>query len=194
MPRPLKRAPGERAFDELCDGKQFLSVDQVAARTGQSPEAIRKAAERHHLSPGNFRGMLVFTGTDVERYQRWRSEHTITRQLADGRHPLDIYLEGDGQHSLDGVLRVLSRWAKLSGAWLVEGPRGSYARWLDRMGLVRMKPRDLRRIIEALCVDEYVRRVVLGLEPVSTAAKRPNAPARQPLAMRAGPSSLPPPQ
>lgn len=116
------------------------------------------------LCPGKIANQLIFTRRDVKRWRKERGESerevAITRELMKGTHPLDIYLEANGRYSLDQVAAVMLRWAKLSGKWVIEGPRGSYARWLQRLGLVTINPRMLRRLVEAMLADSYVQRLI----------------------------------
>lgn len=181
-------------MDALCDGREFLSADQVAARANITTELVRQAVVRGQLCPGKVGTQLVFTRRDVDRYMAWKAEHAITTQLAAGQHPLDVYLAGDGSWSLDQVTRVMLRWAKLAGVWVVEAPRGSYARWLDRMGLTSWNPRLMRRLVELLLTDEYVRRLcVRKLAVEASAAKGADASSHEGLAGVAGASAPPAP-
>jgi hypothetical protein len=113
---------------------------------------------RGQLCPAKLGSQLVFTRRDVERWRSWKDEHAIVDELARGAHPLDVYLRGKGAWRLEQVTRVMVGWARLAGVWVVEAPRGSYARWLDRMGLDSLTPKAMRRLIELLLTDEYVRR------------------------------------
>jgi len=167
-------------MNALCDGREFLSSDMVAARTGASADLIRQAVARGQLCPGKVGTQLVFTRRDVERWRAWKDEHAIVEELARGAHPLDVYLRGQGAWSLEQVARVMVKWAKLAGVWVVQAPRGSYARWLDRMGLDSFTPKAMRRIIELLLTDDYVRRrAVEGLASadVRSAAAESTEPA-----------------
>lgn len=108
------------------------------------------------LTPARYGKGCVYTRRDLERYRRnWR-EAAIVEALVNGAHPLDLYLEDRGRFPLKEVTRVMGEWAKVTGVWLVEGPRGSYARWLQRFDLVRCSPRELRRLVEALLRDPVV--------------------------------------
>lgn len=105
------------------------------------------------LCPARMGRTSIFTRRDLLRFQRHMREHAIVTRLIQGAHPLDIYTEHPGRYSMRELTRALVEWAKISGVWLVEGPRGSYARWLSRYGLIRCTPRELRRLIETLCRD-----------------------------------------
>lgn len=157
----------------MCDGREFLSSDQVATLTGVSADLIRQAVVRGQLCPGKVGTQLVFTRRDVERWRSWKEEHAIVSELVRGAHPVDVYLRGKGAWKLEQVTRVMLGWAKLAGMWVIEAPRGSYARWLDRMGLDELTPRAMRRLVELLLTDDYVRRRAidgLGSAAVRSAA------------------------
>ena len=150
--------------DAIIDGKEFLSSEQVAALEKVTPAVVAQAVTRGQLCPGRLGSYSVFTRRDVLRWHKARlaSERdvAITRELVRGRDPIDIYLQADGRYSLDQVAKVMLKWAKLTGLWVIEGPRGSYARWLQRLGLVEVTPRMLRRLVELLLADSYVQNLV----------------------------------
>jgi len=154
--RPTHRGVAAK-LDSIVDGVEFLSAEQVASQCGSSTDLVYHATKRGFLCPGKIGTQFVYTARDVSRWRALRSEHAITSELQKGSHPVDVYLEGGNAWSLDDVTTVLHRWAKLTGAWVIEGPRGSFARWLQRLGLVRITPRQMRRVIELLLADAYVR-------------------------------------
>lgn len=146
----------------ICDGHEFLSAQQVAQLENVSPEVVRQAVSRGLLCPGKIANQLVFTRRDVKRWRKLEAEVYITRELTKGKHPVDVYLEGNGRFSLELVTDVMLKWAKLTGKWIIEGPRGSYARWLQRLGLELVDQRTLRRVVELLLSDAYVQRLVVS--------------------------------
>lgn len=137
----------------LCDGVELLDSAQSCGYLGISQDALRQAVTRKLLNPAKIGPLLVFTRRDLQRYRDREEAYEITAALTRGEHPLAIYLEGRGRFSLEEVTAALHDWAKLTGAWVIEGPRGSFARWLDRLGLPRITPRELRRVIEVLLRD-----------------------------------------
>lgn len=137
----------------LCDGIELLDSGQSCAFLGCSQDALRQAVTRKLLNPAKIGPLLVFTRRDLQRYKDREETYEITQQLNSGSHPLAIYLEARGRFTLEEVTDALHDWAKLTGAWVIEGPRGSFARWLDRLGLPRITPRELRRVIEVLLRD-----------------------------------------
>lgn len=137
----------------LCDGVELLDSAQSCAFLGCSADALRQAVTRKLLNPAKIGPLLVFTRRDLQRYKDREETYEITQQLNSGAHPLAIYLEARGRFTLEEVTDTLHDWARLTGAWVIEGPRGSFARWLDRLGLPRITPRELRRVIEVLLRD-----------------------------------------
>lgn len=115
-----------------------------------------------HLTPAvlNGREGLVYTRRDLERFRRRKTdrERHIIDALQRGLSVVDTYYfahEKDPGITLKQVIDVTRSYAEIAGLWIMEGPPGSYARWLERMGLVSLKPKHLRRIIEALIVDPH---------------------------------------
>lgn len=98
----------------------------------------------------------MFTRRDLQRWHDGETEAAIVKALHEGQNPIDIYLSNPGRFRLEHVLDVLRKWAQLAGVWIVEGPRGSYTRWLQRMNLIRVTPRNLRRFLELLLVDPEI--------------------------------------
>jgi hypothetical protein len=168
VPRKPVYRGGAAKLDSIVDGEEFLSAEQVASQCGVTTDLVYMHVRRGHLCPGKISAQMVFTRRDVARWKGLRAELAITAELEKGSNPIDIYLDAGGAFTLEDVLTVLPRWARLAGLWVVEGPRGSYARWLARLNLVRMTPRHLRRLIELLLTDPYVRervQVVVGAPP-----------------------------
>ena len=103
-----------------------------------------------------WKGFLLFARSDLDRYRSELRELELTEAFVRGEHPIDVFMRTHGKYPLKEVNRVMLEWAKLTGVWLVEAPRGSYARWLSRMGLTSITPRALRRLVEALLTDARV--------------------------------------
>ena len=141
-------------------GAQNLTAAQVAVLLGVSEPRVKALVQEGKLHPVNLgpgpRGGYLFARSDVHRHRRAECEHDVAQQLEQGRHPLDVYFEADGRYSLEDVHRAMNQWAKLTGCWVIEAPRGSYARWLERMGLTSISPRQLRRLIEAMLCDSTI--------------------------------------
>lgn len=192
MPRKPRFQPNANRLDAILDGVEFLTVEQVALQTGLHEDVVRQAIALEILAPGKIGSQLVITRRDVKRWRTLRDELEITRQLVEGKHPLDIYFEGLGRWSLDEVTKTMNRWARLTGAWVIEGPRGSYARWLEHLKIVSLKPRMLRRLIELLLLDDYVRKRV-RLELLGEGAAE-GAHASLPETASASSSTPPPPK
>lgn len=137
-----------------------LTLAQVAAVLCCSESRVKQLVSEAKLHPVHLGrgpgGGLVFARSDVTRYKRSECEHVVAEQLELGRHPLDVYFEADGRFSMDDVHAAMGKWAKLTGCWVIEAPRGSYARWLERMQLTSITPRQLRRLIEALLGDPTI--------------------------------------
>jgi hypothetical protein len=150
LPKKTEKTGGASA---ICDGRELFDAAQACSFLRCSPELLRQATLRGALTPARVGKGCVYTRRDLERYRRHFREAGIVAKLVEGAHPLDLYLENPGRYPLKEVTRVMHDWAKLSGIWIVEGPRGSFARWLQRFELVRCSPRELRRMIEALLRD-----------------------------------------
>lgn len=137
-----------------------LTLPQVAVALGVSTSRVGQLVQEQKLHPVNLGngpgGGLVFARSDVARHKRSQCELDVARELEQGRHPLDVYFEADGRYSLADVHAAMDEWAQLTGCWVIEAPRGSYARWLERMGLTSISPRQLRRLIEALLGDATI--------------------------------------
>lgn len=145
-----------------------------------------RATQAGTLAPAKVGGRAIYTRADVLRWRSRLREVRVTRELQAGRHPVDIYLEAAGDLSLEEVTEAMAKWAKLTGAWIVEGPRGSYARWLERLGLTTVTPRQLRRLVELLLGDDYVRRMVRVSPMAGAAAPTALAPANNDQTKSAG--------
>lgn len=142
--------------DTICDGSEFFSGEQARRYLGLTDEALRQATTRGALAPGRLGKQNVYTRRDLERFKKTHREAAIVEALVNGAHPLDLYLDTPGRFPLREVTRVLTEWAPLAGIWLVQGPRGSYARWLQRYQITRCTPQELRRMIEVLTRDPVV--------------------------------------
>lgn len=154
MPRGTPR--GQDELLSVCDGQQNLTVAQAATYLATSQSVVYQLVSAKKLHPVRARGVLVFARSDLERHKGAELELEVTRELQRGVHPLDIFLEADGRMGMAAIERIMRDWAKLTGVWLVEAPRGSYARWLERMKLRSISPRALRRLLEALLTDAQV--------------------------------------
>jgi hypothetical protein len=129
---------------------------------GVSLEVLSRQTRNKNLTPAALNGRegLVYTRRDLERFKRRKvdREKHIVDALQQGLGPVDAYYfahERDPSVTLKQVIDVTRAYAEIAGLWIMEGPPGSYARWLERMGLVSLKPKHLRRIIEALLVDPH---------------------------------------
>ena len=149
-----KKPPAVDLVSAICDGSNNFSLGQAADFLQRSRQAVYHLTSQRQLHPVRVQGQLVFSRGDLDRYRRTELEVEVARQLTDGVHPLDIYFEAQGRYPLTEVERVMREWARLTGVWVIEGPRGSYARWLERFGLMSVPPRALRRFFEALLVDK----------------------------------------
>lgn len=181
-----RRDTGARRY---VDDKLFFDTQGAAEKLGLSVAAVLEAVQRGSLVPARVGKRrthgLVYTHTDLERYaKRDREgglERAIVQRLKDGLHPVDAYLETHAQGArLHTVLRLTETWARLAGLWLVQGPPGSYARWLERVGLRELKHLHLRRIVEALICDPHTARVAhLKLDSLRTRSEVGSAPDRE---------------
>lgn len=142
------------ALASICDGARNFTVAQAAIRLAVPQNRVHKLVHEGRLHPVRVSGHLIFSRSDLERHRRTALELDLAQRFTRGDHPLDVYLEAEGKVAMRDVERVLRDWARLTGVWLVEGPRGSYARWLQRFGLLRVSPRALRRFVEAMLVDQ----------------------------------------
>jgi hypothetical protein len=184
---PKKQGPAETA-PALVDNRTFFDSEGAAAQLKTSQENIFKLSQRGMLAPGRLEdGSLVFTLADLERYRRREGEKhrekLIFERLRAGAHPLDVFLElePDGV-KLAHVWRVLQQYSKLGGLWVIEGPPGSYARWLERVGLARLTPRNLRRLVELLLSDApTAQRVGAWVSASDRVSARAEAPEDLPL-------------
>lgn len=136
------------------------------------------AAQRGKLHPAKIGRRVYFTRSEVVAWHRERRgegeklerEKAMIARFEQGAHPVDVYLETEGA-TLKQTLATMHDWAAASGVWIVEGPRGSYARWLVRVGLVELRPRDMRRVIEMLLADPYVAKIAgLALDQARSAS------------------------
>ena len=167
------------------DGRELLSTAQVATLLDTARHTILTAAQRGKLHPAKLGRRLIFTRSEVVAWHRERRgegeklerEKAMIARFEQGAHPVDVYLETDGA-TLKQVLAIMHDWAAVAGVWVVEGPRGSYARWLQRVGLVELRPRDTRRVIEMLLADPYVAKIAgLALDETRAATAQADAAA-----------------
>lgn len=158
--RPWPNGRKPTAATGLVDNRQFFDTEGAAKRLQITTEYCLKLAQRGLLTPGRAGTTegLVFTLADLQRYlTRERKEHRerrVLELLQRGMHPVDVFFELEPEGiKLAHVIKVLHQWVKLGGIWVIEGPPGSYARWLERMQLARLTPRNLRRLIEHMIAD-----------------------------------------
>lgn len=137
----------------VIDGKTNLNLAQACSLLCLAPAGVYELVKRKFLHPVRVGAVLVFARTELEQYRANMLETQIVKQLEQGLHPIDVYQTMERSMKLKDIDRVLHDWAKLAGVWLVEAPRGSYARWLARFEITRVSPRGLRRMIEALLSD-----------------------------------------
>lgn len=147
------------SLKSVCDGKQNLDSAQAGQYLHLSQARLYGLVTEGRLCPVRWRGFIVFARADLERYRAELRELELTDAFVKGEHPIDVFMRTHGKYPLREVNRVLLEWAKLTGVWLIEAPRGSYARWLSRMGLTSVSPRALRRLVEALLTDARVSEV-----------------------------------
>ncbi len=143
----------ELLLKSVCDGKKNLDCAGACRYLHVSENALYQLVKENRLHPVHVKGALVFARSDLERYRGEKQELELTKAFMDGRHPLDVFYEADGRYPLKEVNRVMYEWARLTGVWLIEAPRGSFARWLARMQLTQISPRSLRRLVEAMLTD-----------------------------------------
>lgn len=141
------------ALASICDANINFNVAQAATFLNCSQNKLSKLVGEARLHPVKVGNICVFARSDLERQRSDAHELELVKRFQRGDHPIDVYIELDGVVPLGDVERALHAWAKLTGIWLVEGPRGSYARWLQRFNLVRVSPKGLRRFIEAMLVE-----------------------------------------
>lgn len=159
----------------LCDSRTLFDTPQAARFLGLTEDAVRQSVTRKHLRPAKIRRQLFFTRSDLEAFKSTAKQARIVRGLQAGELPIDIYLSDPHGLTLRDVEQASREWSRVTGYWIVEGPPGSYARWLVRMGLVRLTPRQLRRVIEGLLLDPDVARkaaLTLASWRVPTDAKK----------------------
>jgi hypothetical protein len=150
---PRKKPTLTDVYLSACDGKINLTGAQAAHFLGCSLNHVHHLAGGGHLHPVRVGGVLVFARTDLARYRKVELELEIAQELQLGTHPLDVFFKAAGRYKMADVEAAMRDWAKLTGCWVIEAPRGSYARWLERTGLERVGPRQLRRFIEGMLTD-----------------------------------------
>jgi len=156
-------------------GSELLTTAQAAELIDTPAKTILAAAQRRNLHPAKFGRRLIFTRSEVVAWHKERvgtsdkmeCEKAMVERFAKGAHPVDVFLEMDGRVTFKHMTTCLEQWARAAGYWIVEGPRGSYARWLQRHGLMELQPRHIRRVIELMLVDAYVAKLAaLALDQV----------------------------
>ena len=156
-------------------GSELLTTKQVAELLDTPLKTVLAAAQRRNLHPAKFGRRLIFTRSEVVAWHKERTgmsekmerEKAMVERFAKGAHPVDVYLDMDGRVTFKQMMTSLEDWARAAGIWIMEGPRGSYARWLQRLGLIELQPRHVRRVIELLLVDPYVAKLArLSLDQV----------------------------
>lgn len=159
-------------------GGELLTTQQSAELLDTPRQTILTAARRGILHPAKLGSRLIFTRAELVAWHKDRRgdgeklerEKAMCERFQQGAHPMDVFLETEGA-TLKQTLATLHDWARIAGVWLVEGPRGSYARWLQRLGLMELQPRELRRVIELMLVDPYVAKLArLALDQTRAAA------------------------
>ncbi len=140
----------------ICDGKVNLTATDAALFLQLSPPALYELVQRELLHPVHIGRSLAFARSDLDHYRRWRAEVEIVRGLESGLPPIELFDRQYARYRLRDIQRVLQDWAKLQSIWLVETPRGSFARWLKRFGLPSLSARSFRRLCEALLVDPEI--------------------------------------
>lgn len=141
---------------------QLLCEREVCDRLGLTRAQLRTWEKKGALTPARVEGLVLYTLADVRDFETGARERLMMSMLNDGIHPCDICFE-QGYRPQE-VARTLETWGKLAGYWIVEGPPGSYARWLQRFGLLRFTPKLLRRLIELLLTDSYVQQKLRRLD------------------------------
>lgn len=138
-----------------------------------STENLRKATERQAFYAGKIGHRVFYTRADLVRYRERRYQADLAEGFQRGVSPVDLYLAAPGRLRLEDVTATMHEWAQLAGVWLIEGPRGSYARWLQRIGVTAVTPRELRRLIELLLLDsELCKRCRIHLDSMRQARER----------------------
>lgn len=167
------------------DGRELLSTTEAAALLDTPRHTILTAAARGKLHPAKLGRRLIFTRSELVAWHKERRgegeklerEKAMIVRFEAGAHPVDVYLETEGA-TLKQTLATMHEWAGVAGVWIVEGPRGSYARWLQRVGLVELRPREMRRVLEALLADPYVAKIAgLALDEARAATALADAAA-----------------
>lgn len=170
------------------DGKQLLDADQAATFLGVSGDTLLHAARRHALTPARFGKRWIYTRADLDRYRKRLPQAQIVEALERGEAPIAAWLASGGAVSLKELGGIIAEWARVASFWVVQQPPGSYARWLQRLGLLRVNTTDLRRMIEAMCSDDYIARVArLQLDAARAARLQAEAARAQEAATRTAP-------
>lgn len=151
--KPQRGPSVDSVLTAIVDGKNNLDASQAGNLLGKSQQALYELVRKKSLHPVRVGIALVFARSEVERYRELALEREAVKYFQEGTHPLDAYQRLDGRATLKVVDRIFRDWAKLTGVWMIEAPRGSYQRWLERFELVRVSPRSLRRFVEAMLAD-----------------------------------------
>lgn len=144
------------SLKSVCDGKYNFDSAQAGQYLHVSQDRLYGLVAEKRLHPVKWKAFLLFARGDLDRFRAELRELELTSAFVAGEHPIDVFMRTHGKYPLKEVNRVLLEWARLTGVWLVEAPRGSYARWLERMGLESISPRALRRLVEALLTDARI--------------------------------------
>lgn len=158
MPKPLQNGQKKPRKRLVPDGRQLMSAAQARDYLGVSDDAILLAVKRHVLAPAKYNREHIYTRADLDRYRERTAEISIVQALERGEGPIAAYLAAGGAVKLKRLAEIIHDWARVASYWVVPQPPGSYARWLQRLGVLRVHTTDLRRMIELLCTDDDVAR------------------------------------
>lgn len=160
--KPPERRTRNTAATPLADGKIFFDCHQAAKKLQISLENLSVQTRRGNLCPAVLNGHegYLYTARDLARWKKKRPDRqrAIVDALLLGLPPIEAYYHAqtsDPSVTLKLVIDTLHTYSEVAGLWIIEGPPGSYARWLERMGLVRLMPKHLRRVVEAMLLDPH---------------------------------------
>jgi len=141
----------------IPDGRHFFSVADCAARLSITENAVHKALGAGRLLGEKIRGRWIIPSACLRAYEGAAAERDLVDSFERGKSALDAW-RASGVN-LEQTIKVLRHWADLRGWWLIEGPPGSFARFLERHQLSELAAGDLRRVIVAILDDPHTRRV-----------------------------------